>query len=89
MGCRFFEVTDPMTPILQSTLTCPHCGHVRTETMPTDACQWFYECEGCHIVLKPLPGDCCVFCSYGDVPCPPIQREGRGGCCGGSLGAGA
>ena len=19
------------------------------------------------------PGDCCVFCSYGSVPCPPIQ----------------
>ncbi len=27
-------------------------------------------------VLRPLKGDCCVFCSYGDVPCPPIQ-EGR------------
>jgi hypothetical protein len=27
--------------ILESTLTCPLCGHVTTETMPTDACQWF------------------------------------------------
>jgi len=68
-------------PILQSTLTCPQCGHVKTETMPTDACQWFYECGGCHALLKPLPGDCCVFCSYGDVPCPPIQVSGKGGCC--------
>ena len=25
--------------------------------MPTDACQWFYECEQCHAVLKPLPGE--------------------------------
>jgi len=55
--------------------------------MPTDACQWFYECEQCHAVLKPLAGDCCVFCSYGTVPCPPIQvqRSGepdvRGNCC--------
>ncbi|WP_460691977.1 GDCCVxC domain-containing (seleno)protein [Neomicrococcus lactis] len=20
-------------------------------------------------------GDCCVFCSYGTVPCPPKQQE--------------
>ncbi|AII54468.1 hypothetical protein N008_21320 (plasmid) [Hymenobacter sp. APR13] len=51
--------------------------------MPTDACQWFYECTSCHTVLKPLAGDCCVFCSYGTVPCPPIQEQGTGacGCC--------
>ncbi|MFL4469044.1 GDCCVxC domain-containing (seleno)protein [Tateyamaria armeniaca] len=58
---------------LQSTLTCPHCNQSKVETMPTDACQWFYECESCGVVLKPLSGDCCVYCSYGTVPCPPIQ----------------
>ncbi len=75
-----------MTPILQSRITCPDCGHAATETMPTDACQWFYACKGCGTLLKPKPGDCCVFCSYGDVPCPPIQfaRAGCGdSCCGG------
>lgn len=41
--------------------------------MPTDACQWFYDCKGCGALLKPKAGDCCVFCSYGNVPCPPIQ----------------
>lgn len=65
---------------LQSTITCPECGHVAEETMPTDACQWFYECESCHTVLKPLEGDCCVYCSYGTVACPPIQEGGS--CCG-------
>src|SRR6185312_9837000 len=40
--------------------------------MPTDACQYFYDCKGCGALLKPLPGDCCVFCSYGSVPCPPV-----------------
>lgn len=63
--------------ILESTLTCPVCGYVRTETMPTDACQWFYECGRCHIVLKPKSGDCCVYCSWGTVPCPPIQMQGK------------
>ena len=73
---------DPKKPILESTLTCPLCGHVKTETMPTDACQWYYECEACNTELMPLPGDCCVFCSYGTVPCPPIQAHGKqGGCC--------
>ncbi|WP_119681960.1 GDCCVxC domain-containing (seleno)protein [Indioceanicola profundi] len=58
---------------LESTLTCPRCGHRETETMPTDACQFFYDCMGCGTLLRAKAGDCCVFCSYGDTPCPPIQ----------------
>jgi len=45
--------------------------------MPTEACQYFYDCKGSGAVLKPEPGDCCVFCSYGDVACPPVQALGR------------
>jgi hypothetical protein len=67
-------------PVLESTITCPVCGHQRTETMPTDACLFFYKCEGCGTVLRPQPGDCCVFCSYGSVPCPPKRGEGTS-CC--------
>lgn len=65
-------------PNLVSTLTCPHCSQASSETMPTNACQWLYTCKGCGVELRPKAGDCCVFCSYGDVPCPPIQT---GGCC--------
>lgn len=65
---------------LQSTIACPECGHQSTETMPTTACQFFYECLGCGTVLRPLTGDCCVFCSYGSTPCPPIQQDQA--CCG-------
>ncbi len=57
-----------------STITCPHCGARKPEEMPTDACLYLYECEGCGELLKRLEGDCCVFCSYGTVPCPPIQE---------------
>ena len=67
---------------LTSTITCPECGHSKAETMPTDACQWFYDCEGCGAVLKPKQGDCCVYCSYGTVPCPPVQETGSKGFCG-------
>jgi len=59
--------------ILQSTITCPNCGNTKTETMPSDACQFFCDCANCGARLKPKSGDCCVFCSYGDVPCPPVQ----------------
>ncbi|KAB2910991.1 MAG: hypothetical protein F9K29_23625 [Hyphomicrobiaceae bacterium] len=68
---------------LQSTITCPACGHRAKETMPTDACQYLYTCQRCGLQMKPKKGDCCVFCSYGDVPCPPIQEE-RAACCGGA-----
>ncbi|WP_413670072.1 GDCCVxC domain-containing (seleno)protein [Mucilaginibacter sp. Mucisp86] len=57
----------------QSLLTCPFCGYQKEETMPTNACQYFYVCEGCQTMLKPLAGDCCVYCSYGTVKCPPVQ----------------
>ena len=60
--------------ILDSDITCPECGHTETETMPTNACQWFYDCKGCDALLKPKKGDCCVYCSYGTVACPPIQE---------------
>ena len=59
--------------ILTSTITCPACGHAAIETMPLDRCVFFYECTACRTVLKPKPGDCCVYCSYGDQRCPFVQ----------------
>ncbi|MCG6962480.1 MAG: hypothetical protein LJE95_04355 [Acidobacteria bacterium] len=64
-----------------STITCPRCGGCSTETMPTDACVFFYQCPHCQAMLQPRPGDCCVFCSYGDVRCPPKQTGDGAGCC--------
>ncbi|MGJ0505787.1 MAG: GDCCVxC domain-containing (seleno)protein [Methylocystis sp.] len=60
-----------------ATLTCPHCGHAEALAMPRDACVIAYDCPRCGARLAPKPGDCCVFCSYADVPCPPVQA-----CCG-------
>ena len=60
---------------LKSEITCPNCGHKKVEDMPTNACQFFYECENCKKVLNPKEGDCCVYCSYGTVTCPPIQEN--------------
>lgn len=69
-------------PVLESVLTCPQCQHAKTEVMPTDACQFFYECEQCKTVLRPAAGDCCVFCSYGSVKCPPVQMHKDCSSCG-------
>jgi hypothetical protein len=61
---------------LDSVITCPDCGFAKRETMPIDACQFFYQCEGCGVRLRPKLGDCCVFCSFGSAPCPSKQGGG-------------
>ena len=63
----------PLNPLV----TCPSCERLPNglETMPTDACLFYYECLSCHALLRPKPGHCCVFCSYGTVVCPPMQGE--------------
>lgn len=65
--------------VLESVLICLHCGFAAQETMPTDACLVSYECPNCKTALRPKPGDCCVFCSYGSVRCPSMQEQR--GCC--------
>ena len=65
--------------LLKSVITCPFCGFSKEEAMPEDSCQILYECKNCGAILKPEKGDCCVFCSYGSVKCPPMQEDGS--CC--------
>jgi hypothetical protein len=66
--------------VLESVVTCPECGRRQAETMPVDACQVIYECRGCRAILRPRRGDCCIYCSYGSVVCPPMQHA-PDGCC--------
>ncbi|MSQ33893.1 MAG: hypothetical protein EXR60_05705 [Dehalococcoidia bacterium] len=64
-----------MKVLTRASLKCPECGVVQDAEMPTDACQFFYDCASCRALLWPKAGDCCVFCSYADVPCPSKQLE--------------
>ena len=73
------EMSTNAEAILESTITCPECGYKKVETMPINTCQYFYECENCKKILKPNGKDCCVYCSYGTVACPPIQLNQN--CC--------
>ena len=63
------------TDNMESTITCPQCGHQEKETIPTNQCVFFYKCERCGTILRPQPGDCCVFCSYGSTKCPTADRR--------------
>lgn len=82
-GCHrsFGNLCSMSSPVIEksATITCPNCGHSEREEMPTDACQFFYDCKDCGEIPRPLPGDCCVCCSYGDTRCPPVQNSGS--CC--------
>jgi hypothetical protein len=60
-----------------ATLICPNpmCRHQQRVLMPTTFCQLFYTCEACSMTHARKSGDCCVFCSYADKPCPSMQEE--------------
>jgi len=64
---------------IYSNIKCPKCGFEKREIMHENSCQFFYSCNSCDFLLKPKKDDCCVFCSYGDVKCPPIQKNDK--CC--------
>ena len=75
------RISDAVTDArLVAVITCPECGSTTAATMPTDSCQFFWDCPHCNTLLRPNEGDCCVFCSYADVPCPPVQKNDTS-CC--------
>jgi len=41
--------------------------------MPTDVRQFYYNCKGCGELLRPLQGDCRVFCSMEICPAHQIS----------------
>ena len=63
--------------VLESEIVCPKCGRSEPGTMPPDASPQSYGCKGCGARLEPKDGDCCVYCSYGTVPCPVVQTRIR------------
>jgi hypothetical protein len=71
---------DPAPNVVHiSTITCPECRHAQAEPMPEFSCAIAYQCTACGTLLRPLPDDCCVYCSYGSAPCPAVQITRRSG----------
>ena len=42
----------------------------QTSVIHCPACLYFWDCPACKNFVRPKAGDCCVFCSYGSLPCP-------------------
>jgi len=57
--------------ILEAMITCPRAASRSRTKRPMPPI--FLRLHGLWHLLRPKSGDCCVFCSYGSVPCPPIQ----------------
>ena len=54
---------------------CPFCQQEQIAGMDIDSCLYFWKCKDCEKIIKPLEGDCCVFCSYGETNCLPKYQE--------------
>ena len=59
---------------LQSTITCPQCHQKTTEQMPTDYCQYIWECPHFKNKLKPKKGVCCVIVLMEALSAPDSER---------------
>ncbi|PIQ76181.1 hypothetical protein COU78_01330 [Candidatus Peregrinibacteria bacterium CG10_big_fil_rev_8_21_14_0_10_49_24] len=57
-----------------ATIRCPKCEKNSEAEIPVGQCQYFYVCPHCSERLKAQGEDCCVFCSYADVPCLTAQQ---------------
>ena len=62
---------------LVSTITCPACGHRASETMPTDACMFFYVCKGCGMRLKPKKAIAACFAPMETFLARQFRKRGR------------
>jgi len=58
-------------------VTCPECKSMQDMKIPTNACVPYYKCNSCGKTISAKDEDCCVFCSYGDKPCPLKDRRER------------
>ena len=68
-----------MDPIITRTnLKCPHCGFVEELDIPQNYWLVFHKCTSCSTQFRPLDGDCCVFCSFGDHHCIDKQKQTLG-----------
>jgi hypothetical protein len=55
-------------------MICRICGISEKRDDAHRCMLFFYERTGCGALFRPKTGVCCVFCSYGLVACPLVQR---------------
>ncbi|MFD2178141.1 GDCCVxC domain-containing (seleno)protein [Veronia pacifica] len=57
----------------KTVITCPDCGFVSEELMDVTESVSCYHCRQCDSLIVTPAGECCVYCSFGDTPCPSSQ----------------
>ena len=57
-----------------TSITCPACQHTGRLTLREGIRHDVLWCPVCGAKLTPPPGECCVPCAYGTLPCLPVQR---------------
>lgn len=55
-------------------ITCRNCGATEDITMHSSLPERSFTCKKCTTVLLAHSDECCVYCSYGSVQCPPVQE---------------
>lgn len=72
------STSTPSTPspgvVRESTLVCPRCNHGERMMMAENSSLVVHVCQSCGLEMHRLPGNCCLFCTWGTVPCPTAQR---------------
>nr|WP_305798625.1 GDCCVxC domain-containing (seleno)protein [Polynucleobacter sp. MWH-Braz-FAM2G] len=58
-----------------SNITCPHCLATESHPMPLGSSMHLYRCGSCNNILKPKSGDCCIYCSFGDMDCSSPEQN--------------
>ncbi|MFM2033077.1 MAG: hypothetical protein RLZZ297_1842 [Chloroflexota bacterium] len=61
---------------INCTITCPHCGAATEETMRVRVIERAINCAACGAQIDAPAAAHCVWCAYGDTPCPVVQNEG-------------
>ena len=56
-----------------SVLKCAGCGFTQEFEMPLYASRKHFYCSNCNAVHESKSDECCIYCSYGTVPCPKEQ----------------
>ncbi|MFH6968871.1 GDCCVxC domain-containing (seleno)protein [Flavobacterium sp. FlaQc-28] len=62
--------------VTKAILQCPECDSKYTERIPLKGKILSSRCVFCSAVFEiTQPEQCCIYCAYGNVPCPEKQNE--------------
>ena len=64
------------TMLNTATIVCPHCQHPSEETMRVRVVERTIRCSECSETIEAPADKHCVWCAYGDIPCPVVQNAG-------------